>query len=220
MAALGWFFARAEAQPAPAAPDPAGPLPPVFVAPAAASPGPPAPATAAVLTAPPAAHAISPGLAATISTALPQFQDSAANAAPGPAAADRPRNRIPRLPVVTLPRVTVRERRIRDFTERESYTTKGLEALAVRRYLSDFDRYFLNRFTIPLYGQSQEARAMALYDQDEYINNWRAIYGYDRLPAPNDPPEIPDFSGSPAADPESTAPKNSDWPKPWPRPAP
>jgi hypothetical protein len=209
VATLGWLIPGAWAQTTPA-------VPPIFTSTATAIE---AQTTPAVTPAAPV-HALSAELAATISPTLPHYQDPAAEPAAKPVPLGQPKNQVPRLPIVALPQVTVRTKRIRDFNERESYTSKGLQELAVKRYLSDFDRYFLNRFTIPIYGKSQKARAMALYDQDEYPNNWRAIYGYDRLPAPNDPPAIPDFSRSPTAGPEPTGPKNSAWPKPWPRPSP
>jgi hypothetical protein len=179
---LGWFVSSAGAQSAPA---PADSPPPIFTSPAAAADAAPAAKPGPAVTAPPA---ISPQLAATISIALPQYQDPSATPAPVPAIADKPRNQIPRLlPIMLLPQVTVRERRIRDFTERESYTQKGLEELAVKRYLSDFDRYFLNRFTLPIIGVSKEQRAMALFDQDEAIARNREEADLWKLDAIKDP---------------------------------
>jgi len=135
------------------------------------------------------ARGYSPELAATISTALPQFEDPSAKPTAIPATTAKPKNQIPRLPVVTLPEVTVRERPIREFSERESYTKKGLEELVVKRYLSDFDRDFLNRFTLPIIGESNEYRAMQLYNQDERIRIAKEIGGLWRLDAIVDPSE-------------------------------
>jgi hypothetical protein len=188
LAALGLFVSSGRAQSAPAA-EKAEPLPPVFTAAAAASPAAPAaPGAKTGATAAATSHAISPDLAATISTALPQYQDPSAQLPPPPAAGDKPRNEIPRLlPFMLLPQVTVRERPIREFTERESYTRKGLEELAVKRYLSDFDRYFLNRFTLPIVGVSKEARAMQLFDQDEAIARNKEMGELWKLDAIKDP---------------------------------
>ena len=40
----------------------------------------------------------------------------------------------------------------------------------MRRYISDVDRA-LNRFTLPLFGSSKEARALAMYAEDERLRN-------------------------------------------------
>jgi len=211
LAALGGFVSHAGAQPAAPAADKAEPLPPIFTeAPAANNPGSataPAPTgPAATLSASPSGsppptsspHAISSELAATISTALPQYQDPSANPAPAAAPDVMPRNQVPRLPIMLLPQVTVHEKRIREFTERESYTKKGLEELAVKRYLSDFDRYFLNRFTLPIVGISKEDRAMQLFDQDEAIARGKEEAALWKLDAIKDP-DLKDIPAGPAA---------------------
>ena len=143
-ALLGLLVSAAAAQPVPAAEKPET-APPVFTDPAAAVAGPtvpaPLPGEATALS----AHAMSSGLAAAISTALPQYQNpSAAAPAAAPAPLAQPQNQVPRLPLETLPQVTVRSKRIREFTERESYTEKGLEELAEKRYMSWLDHLLYN----------------------------------------------------------------------------
>ncbi len=78
---------------------------------------------------------------------------------------DKPKNTIVRLPkyVVRAPKPPV-------FTERDVNTKEGLEKLAVKRYSTEADKT-LNAFTLPLFGMSAEARAMAQYDADERLKN-------------------------------------------------
>ena len=78
---------------------------------------------------------------------------------------DKPKNTI-----VRLPEYIVREPKPPVFTERSIHTDKGLTDIAMRRYISDVDRA-LNRFTIPLFGTSKEARARAMYAEDERLRN-------------------------------------------------
>jgi hypothetical protein len=76
---------------------------------------------------------------------------------------DQPRNKI-----IRLPRYIVEGDRPPVFRERDVFTKQALAALAMRRYLSTFDRSFLNRFD--LFG-SKEGRAMAMYYEDERLQN-------------------------------------------------
>jgi len=78
---------------------------------------------------------------------------------------DKPRNGI-----IRLPKYTVQERKPPVFRERDIFTRAGLADLAKSRYLSATDR-MLNRVTLPLFGTSSEARAMAMYEEDERLNN-------------------------------------------------
>jgi hypothetical protein len=41
----------------------------------------------------------------------------------------------------------------------------------VKTYITPFDRYFLSRFTLPLFGSSQEARARSLYEEDKRLKD-------------------------------------------------
>ena len=65
--------------------------------------------------------------------------------------------------VVILPLLTVRERAVQRMEEEALYRQGAFDEELVKRELSAFDRYFLNRFTLPLFGISKEARARAAY---------------------------------------------------------
>lgn len=56
------------------------------------------------------------------------------------------------------------------FRERDIYTQKGLAEIAMRRYSTEADRA-LNRWTLPIIGMSKEARALAMYAEDERLRN-------------------------------------------------
>jgi hypothetical protein len=125
---------------------------------------------------PPAApkrnRAISSEVAAALAAASPKYTPPPPKPEPKPEEQlpdmreiDKPKNTI-----VRLPKVIVREPKPPIFTERSVHTEKGLTDIAVRRYISDADRA-LNRFTLPLFGTSMEARAMAMYAEDERLRN-------------------------------------------------
>lgn len=78
---------------------------------------------------------------------------------------DKPKNTI-----VRLPKYIVQEKKPPIFRERDIHTKKGLNELAMRRYISDADRA-LNRWTLPLFGTSKEARALAMYAEEERLKN-------------------------------------------------
>ena len=60
--------------------------------------------------------------------------------------------------VVVLPRLIVRPRE-KETKEDAFLTPAERDAQLVKKHLSVFDRSFLNRFTLPLFGQSKESRA-------------------------------------------------------------
>ncbi|MBS0630498.1 MAG: hypothetical protein JSS11_01185 [Verrucomicrobia bacterium] len=78
---------------------------------------------------------------------------------------DKPKNRI-----VRLPKYTVQGNKPPIFRERDINTTKGLADIAMRRYLSEVDRA-LNRFQLPLFGASNETRALAMYEEEQRLKN-------------------------------------------------
>jgi hypothetical protein len=82
---------------------------------------------------------------------------------------DKPKNTI-----VRLPKYIVQEPKPPVFTERSIHTEKGLTDIAMRRYISDADRA-LNRWSLPLFGTSKEARAMAMYAEDERLRNMASL---------------------------------------------
>lgn len=141
------------------------------------------PVSAATETPPPAPkrnRAISGDVAAMLASSLPKYtppppppppltEAELAKKAEEDAAdlreTDKPKNAI-----VRLEKFVVQEQRPVIFSERQIHTKKGLAALAMRRYISDADRA-LNRWTLPLFGSSSEARALAMYADDERLKN-------------------------------------------------
>ncbi len=65
--------------------------------------------------------------------------------------------------LVVLPDMTVLEKTERRMAEESLYRKGAYDKELVKRELSAFDRYFLNRFTIPFLGVSKEARARQAY---------------------------------------------------------
>lgn len=96
---------------------------------------------------------------------------------------DKPKNRI-----VRLPKYTVQGNKPPIFRERDINTTKGLASIAMRRYLSDADRA-LNKFQLPLFGTSNEERALAMYREDERLKNMAALDDAARTAGKADPKE-------------------------------
>jgi len=117
-------------------------------------------------------RAISGETAGALSAMMPKF------APPPPKPPPKPEEELPDLRetdkpkngIIRLPDFVVQEKKPAVFRERDVYTKKGLGDLAYRRYISDADRA-LNRYTIPLFGTSAEARALAMYAEDERLRN-------------------------------------------------
>lgn len=65
--------------------------------------------------------------------------------------------------VVVLPPMTVQATTLRWMEEDSLYRRGAFDKELVKRELSTFDRYFLNRFTLPLFGISKETRARQAY---------------------------------------------------------
>ena len=117
-------------------------------------------------------RAISPEVAAQLSAVTPKYSPPAPKPPPTPEEEqvdlreiDKPKNAI-----VRLPKYIVQEEKPPVFSERTVNTQKGLASIAVRRYISETDRA-LNRFTLPLFGTSMEARALAMYAEQERLDN-------------------------------------------------
>jgi hypothetical protein len=112
---------------------------------------------------------LSPQLTAQLSTQLPVWSPPPAEqtekAPPPPADPD----------VVQMDPVIVRENRLPRVDEKEWLTPKALDAALVKEYLTPFDRYFLNRFTLPIIGISQEARARMMYEEDKRLRDLQWI---------------------------------------------
>lgn len=120
---------------------------------------------------PPRARAISGDVAAALAASLPKYNP------PKPVEkkpdtddvdmrdVDKPRNHI-----IRLPKYVVQEDKPPVFTEREISTSKGLAAIALKRYFTE-STLALNAVTIPLFGISKEAYAEMLYAEDERLKN-------------------------------------------------
>jgi len=74
--------------------------------------------------------------------------------------------------IIRLPRVVVEGERPPIFTEREVNTDEGLAEIAVERYFDGAARA-LNTVAIPILGQSNEALAMAMWEEDERLRQMR-----------------------------------------------
>jgi hypothetical protein len=114
-------------------------------------------------------RAISSGVASALAASMPKYNPppkrDPADEDVDLRDVDKPRNGI-----IRLPKYTVREKKPPVFRERDIFTRGGLADLARSRYLTATDR-ILNRVTLPLFGTSSEARAMAMYAEDERLNN-------------------------------------------------
>ena len=69
--------------------------------------------------------------------------------------------------------VVVWDYRLPRIEEKEWLAPEALDAALVKEYIPPFDRYFLNRFTLPLFGMSQEARARMMYGEDKRLRDLR-----------------------------------------------
>ncbi|MBI5693843.1 MAG: hypothetical protein HZC55_27525 [Verrucomicrobia bacterium] len=117
-------------------------------------------------------RAISGEAAAALAAAAPKYTPPPPKPPPKPEEemvdmreVDKPKNAI-----VRLPKYIVQEKKPAVFRERDIHTEKGLTDIAMRRYMSEADRA-LNRWTLPLFGISKEARARAMYEEDERLQN-------------------------------------------------
>src|SRR4051812_10193937 len=123
------------------------------------------------------ARAISAEAAAALSAASPKYTPAPPKPEPVPESeqidlreVDKPKNTI-----VRLPKYIVQEPKPAILSERAVHTQKGLEDIAMRRYISEADRA-LNRFTLPLFGSSMKARAMAMYEEEERLRNMSDLH--------------------------------------------
>ncbi len=118
---------------------------------------------------------ISPEVAAALAAATPKYTPPAPKPPPPPPKAeedlpdlrdiDKPKNGI-----VRLPKFIVQEKKPVIFTERAIHTQKGLVDIAMKRYITETDRV-LNFLRIPFLTATTEARAMAMYAEDERLKN-------------------------------------------------
>ncbi len=135
-----------------------------------------APTPASATPPPPPAHkrerAISSDVAASLAAAMPKYNPPKPTPPPKPIEeqpdlreTDKPKNGI-----VRLPNYVVRDSRPPVFRERDINTQQGMANIAMKKYSTEASRA-LNRFTIPIFGQTQEQRALAQYAEDERLKN-------------------------------------------------
>ena len=132
-------------------------------------------------------RAVSPALAASLTASMPKYNPTKpAEKKPDDddvdfREVDKPRNQIIRLPkyVVTGSKPPV-------FSERDIHTTKGLGRIAIKRYLSE-TYLALNSSNLPLFGLSNEARALAMYAEDERLQNMADLNDIARNASKTDP---------------------------------
>ena len=73
--------------------------------------------------------------------------------------------------VVRMAPVIVRDYRLPRTEDKEWLSPKAVDAELVKQYIPPFDRYFLNRFTLPIVGISPEARARMMYEEDQRLRD-------------------------------------------------
>lgn len=100
---------------------------------------------------------ISPELAKQLSSVLPKYVPLAAPVAAKPVDPD----------MIELPKMTItqKKRPRLTLTEEVMMTPKGFNEKLAKENIGSFDRDFLNKFTLPFFGVSAEARAREEYDR-------------------------------------------------------
>ena len=117
-------------------------------------------------------RAISGDVAASLAAAMPKYNPPKPAPPPTPIEQQPDLREIdtPKTTIIRLPAYVVRDAKPPVFRERDINTQQGLANIAMRRYSTEASRA-LNRFTIPIFGQTQEARALAMYAEDERLKN-------------------------------------------------
>ena len=69
--------------------------------------------------------------------------------------------------VLELPKVTVTQKKRPRLTDQVMMTNKAFNEKLAKEQLSSFDRNFLNKFTLPLFGVSAADRAREEYDREQ-----------------------------------------------------
>jgi hypothetical protein len=154
----------ASARAAPEAADPkASPAPP-------ASPPPVAANTKELAAEPPAPKPrprLSERITSQIVASIPPWHP------PPPEPAEKAPPPPPDPDVVQMAPVVVRDSRLPRIEQKDWLTPKALDAELVKEYITPFDRYFLNRFTVPIVGISPTARARMMYEEDKRLRDLR-----------------------------------------------
>jgi hypothetical protein len=127
---------------------------------------------------------ISDGVASSLAASMPKY-----NPPPKPKPQDDIDSREvdkPKNGIIRLPKYTVQEKKPPVFRERDIYTAGGLADLARKRYLTRLD-LAMNSFYIPFLSSSPEERAMAMYAEDERLNNMSDLKDAARTVGQSDP---------------------------------
>lgn len=128
-------------------------------------------------------RAISADIAAQLSAATPKYTPPP----PKPTEEEQDLREVdkPKNGIIRLPKYVVTEKPPPMLTERAVYTKAGLAELAKKRYLSEGYRA-LSPFTLPLFGISPEAMAMAQYEEDERLQNMAGLNEDARMVSASD----------------------------------
>ncbi len=146
-------------------------------------------------TPPSAADASPPTPQQRVADKLPAFSEEAhakavaeeqARTAAKAAAAEDPE-------IVVLPDMTVQEKAIQRMTEESLYRKGAYDKELVKRELSEFDRGFLNRYSIPFLGVSNEARAREAYLARKNAERQDRFSRLNHMTAVLDPAEAREF---------------------------
>jgi hypothetical protein len=131
----------------------------------------PAPTTAVETPAPTARPKVSPEIASQITSAIPVWIP------PPPKPVDKPRQPPPPSDpeVVEMAPMIVQGNRLPRTEKMDWLTPHPKDVELVKTYITPFDRYFLNRFTLPLFGISKEERARMMYEEDKRLSDMKWI---------------------------------------------
>jgi hypothetical protein len=127
---------------------------------------------------------LSPELASQISSSVPAWKAPPPDRAPPPPDPD----------VVRMAPVIVKEYRLPRTDDKEWLAPKARDAALVKEYIPPFDRDFLNRFTLPIVGVSQEARARMMYEEDKRLQDLKWINDQIEQVKSQDPQEAKELS--------------------------
>jgi len=108
---------------------------------------------------------LSPAIIAQLTSQLPVWSPPPPTNQTPAAAAPADPDVVPMKPVVVL------GDRLPRIDDQQWLTPTARVDVLKKRYLSDFDRSFLNRFTLPLFGVSQEARAQMMYEEEKRLQD-------------------------------------------------
>lgn len=147
-------------------PNPVGSSPPPAPANAVATP---ASSGTANAPAPKARPKLSPQIAGEVIMAVPVWNP------PPKEPADKPPPPPPDTDVVKMARVVVWDYRLPRIDEKDWLTPKAKDVELVNTYITPLDRFLLSRFTLPIFGVSQEARARMMYEEDKRLQSLKWI---------------------------------------------